>query len=1692
MIRVSSSGLSRFGKVICLFLTTAVLAGNLMVLPANVVQADKLAIPVNMEGTDIEVPASENIESKTLPPFDPTAGGEGIEGFVSRLYSLGLGRETHINSNNYYVKQITSGAMSGGQAAKIILNSNEFKAFGYSNEDFVEVLYRVFFNRTASGGGRDYWLSVLSRGTDRSRVIDSFINSVEWVTICDDYGIASGATISPTPTPRVTNTPRPTNAPTATATPTGRPQTSPTNRPTLPPFNPEAGGEGIEGFVSRLYSLGLGRETQINSNNYYVKQIVSGAMSGGQAAKIILTSNEFQTFGYSDEDFVEVLYRVFFNRTATGSGRDYWLGVLSRGTSRSKVIDSFINSNEWRNICEEYGISSGAPNTPTPRPTNTNTPTPVSMAPFDPEAGGNGVIGFVTRLYNIGLGRQVTIDSNNYYVKQLTTGKMTGGQVAKIILTSNEFNAFGYSNADFVEVLYRIFFNRPASGGGRDYWIGVLNNGTSRSKVIDSFINSGEWMDVCDIYGIASGSRNTPTPRPTIVVVSYEDQLVHIANQFEGENVYAYGMSANTYMTMLDMIFASGEDVPDIFAVDMSFGTHYFNSAYAVPISSLGIRESELRGMYPYTIDYATGADGELYGLAWAAQPQVVFYNTVVAQETLGVSDPESVAPYFASWDAFLETSRTVSATSGGTVRAVADWSEFSSTFVGSRSDAWLIDGDINVDNGCFDLFNLARIFVEEDLTFGIRRSDSNWNSLTSDHTVLSFWGTMEFGQEDLRLKEYMYEGNPTASEWRVVPAPVNAVSGGTWMVASRNANKGCVARVMRSLATNEMHQREMSTDSTGRIFVNNSNLNQEYANTEDFRFWLGGQNIYGILDATARAVNTTFAPTDGFINNAFIYAVEDYISGASREEALDGLRERLGYADDEVDPLIYIGLDDPYEFEWIYLALRNQYMTVSFTPDEDGIYTFYTTGNMYTSLELHHGPSSSYGDMTANSSLTVYLRRGVTYQLDIHNHKIGAYGRSSTIHVVRGEYECPVATPIPMTLGVPVNLRTSNFTSEAYVCLEFTPDESGAYTFTSRSINYPSIEMIGYYDSDMKPVIAQASDQDFRLEVNLEAGVTYLFKINCAIFAGVETSVTVRSGGNNPITPTAERNEVDLESPYVLNWNEMNEPRTTVVFTPEETGHYTFVMYGSQSAFVSINDSAVTFLPYNQLSFEADMEAGQDYMIRISLNKVVFDGISELCVYEGAFVPEMDVINMSLDEMVYVNRSDAGSNFYILLEFTPEVEGDYSIISYGEWFASIDAFDFVDNYGNYIHQVDGAENSNFRLDLHLEAGVTYRFGVKSHFTEKTPMGIMVTNAATADIHGVHSISLGSSRWWNWSDFYYSDSDTYIYRAFFAPEVSGEYHFATAGSSDVSISIPGVEGGFMDGRNQTGNAAVNVYLEAGETYLINVEVSRIGFSTYAELYVEIGSQPMPTIPCYDLDRYGNYFSATDCQSYREFMVSFTPAISGAYRIYSLSDVDPVITMLDVYNADGSEITDDNGGDGNNFNLDFYFEKGTTYYFVIRFNSYSDGPFRIRFSNDGTATPIPTMTPTPEPTEEPTPTPTLEPTPTEIIYTGINYQEFYYIPVDGSVDEDGFYFCFTPEEDGYYTIWASGDNHPVIYALDFEGTDGEVLTNEDLGPDVNYELNLGLEAGVTYHFRIVHLNEEILEPTRIFIDTSGQG
>ena len=138
--------------------------------------------------------------------------------------------------------------------------------------------------------------------------------------------------------------------------------------------------------------------------------------------------------------------------------------------------------------------------------------TPDALETFDEAASPDDVVSFVSRLYDIVLGRSPDLGGLGAFADALKSGH-SAAEVVWGFFGSQEFSSKGFSSADCVEKAYRAMLGRPADSSGKAAWIDALDSGMSIRYVVAGFTGSYEFKSLCSKWGINPGFLYVVEPR---------------------------------------------------------------------------------------------------------------------------------------------------------------------------------------------------------------------------------------------------------------------------------------------------------------------------------------------------------------------------------------------------------------------------------------------------------------------------------------------------------------------------------------------------------------------------------------------------------------------------------------------------------------------------------------------------------------------------------------------------------------------------------------------------------------------------------------------------------------------------------------------------------------------------------------------------------------------------------------------------------------------------------------------------------------------------------------------------------------------------------------------------------------------------------------------------------------------------
>ena len=192
---------------------------------------------------------------------------------------------------------------------------------------------------------------------------------------------------------------------------------------------------------------------------------------------------------------------------------------------------------------------------------------------------------YVTRCYQIILGRDPDEGGLKTWYNELNTGRKAAAEIIDQFVSSAEFTNKKVSNADAVEILYKAMLDRSSDPAGKADWVAKLNAGQPLQAVINGFCGSGEFGNLCKTYGIKPGTVNVPDVQPEQPQPSDEKIQAYVARCYKiilGRDADEGGMK--TWVNELNSGRKAAAEIIDAFVKSAEFQNKKLSSADAVEI----------------------------------------------------------------------------------------------------------------------------------------------------------------------------------------------------------------------------------------------------------------------------------------------------------------------------------------------------------------------------------------------------------------------------------------------------------------------------------------------------------------------------------------------------------------------------------------------------------------------------------------------------------------------------------------------------------------------------------------------------------------------------------------------------------------------------------------------------------------------------------------------------------------------------------------------------------------------------------------------------------------------------------------------------------------------------------------------------------------------------------------------------
>jgi hypothetical protein len=351
------------------------------------------------------------------------------------------------------------------------------------------------------------------------------------------------------------------------------------------------------------------------------------------------------------------------------------------------------------------------------------------------------------------------------------------------------------------------------------------------------------------------------------------------------------------YQTKLDQTLpnnasAAADDRADIFLVEADYAIKYTDTKYALPLSDIGISESELTEMYNYTLQLGRDKQGVLKGISWQAAPNLFIYRRSIATDVMGSDDPVTVQEAIKDWDRFAQTASLMEEKG---YFMLSGYDDSFRAFSNAADHAIVEDGVISVPDAWLSWVDQTKDFSDKGYNQRTRLWDTAWGAgMAAEGKVFGYFAAPWF--INFTLLDYAKApgndiveiGNGSVGDWAVTDGPASSYWGGTWICAAEGTdNKDEVASIIRVLCTDPDVMKRIATDPGVDDYTNNKQMMNDIANSDFSSATLGGQNPFPYYVRISE--NIDVSKTISAYNQlaeTFQTVMADYFSGAISKDA--------------------------------------------------------------------------------------------------------------------------------------------------------------------------------------------------------------------------------------------------------------------------------------------------------------------------------------------------------------------------------------------------------------------------------------------------------------------------------------------------------------------------------------------------------------------------------------------------------------------------------------------------------------------------------------------------------------------------------------------------------------------------------------------------------------------------------------
>lgn len=279
-------------------------------------------------------------------------------------------------------------------------------------------------------------------------------------------------------------------------------ETDASNSKILGALDTSATNDLIQKLFRRIYSNYFNKtEEELNELmksemiTTYVDDIKNSKITICDAISKIFTEDVVFDNNISDEEFVKRIYKSFTFKEPTADEINTYVNMITSTTdnkmSRSEVLESILLSDDFKNLCKEYGIDESI--------IGTYTPIKISGT-INKEK----VTSFINDIYNI-TNISVTNEEKEKIINDIVNSKSSGCAIVKTIVESEKFKNLELSDEEYIKIIGKICLDEDLSNEEINKYAEQLISGTNRNEVLKAFMNNNKFTEKCKKYEITKG-----------------------------------------------------------------------------------------------------------------------------------------------------------------------------------------------------------------------------------------------------------------------------------------------------------------------------------------------------------------------------------------------------------------------------------------------------------------------------------------------------------------------------------------------------------------------------------------------------------------------------------------------------------------------------------------------------------------------------------------------------------------------------------------------------------------------------------------------------------------------------------------------------------------------------------------------------------------------------------------------------------------------------------------------------------------------------------------------------------------------------------------------------------------------------------------------------------------------------------